>query len=160
MSYSTVLGKYQGLVSNQIAKFMWPTCQPQVGPILAPWALLSGKCSSWISAPSNFHITGSLSLHVLWNFSHETELSWKNQAFCFLNKQLVSCEYLSLSVLNLKIQLRHKSLVSCQKGPTCHAYAWQIGPFWQDTLEICVCHNRFAVMTWGNCYWFRSLLFI
>ena len=25
--------------------------------------------------------------------------------------------------------------VSCQKGPTRHAYAWQIGPFWQDTLE-------------------------
>ena len=22
-----------------------------------------------------------------------------------------------------------KSMVSCQKGPTCHAYAWQIGPF-------------------------------
>ena len=22
------------------------------------------------------------------------------------------------------------------KGPTCHAYAWQIGPFWQDTLDL------------------------
>ena len=28
------------------------------------------------------------------------------------------------------------SMVSCQKGPTRHAYAWQIGPFWQDTLDI------------------------
>ena len=27
-------------------------------------------------------------------------------------------------------------MVSCQKGPTRHAYAWQIGPFWYDTLEI------------------------
>ena len=27
-------------------------------------------------------------------------------------------------------------MVSCQKGPTCHAYAWQVGPFWQDTLDI------------------------
>ena len=26
-------------------------------------------------------------------------------------------------------------MVSCQKGPTRHAYAWQIGPFWQDTLD-------------------------
>ena len=34
----------------------------------------------------------------------------------------------------------HKSMVSCQKGPTRHADAWQIGPFWQDTLEIC--HRR------------------
>ena len=28
------------------------------------------------------------------------------------------------------------SRVSCQKGPTRQAYAWQIGPFWQDTLEM------------------------
>ena len=30
----------------------------------------------------------------------------------------------------------HMSRVSCQKGPTRHAYAWQIGPFWQDTLDV------------------------
>ena len=28
------------------------------------------------------------------------------------------------------------SMLSCQKGPTGHAYAWQIGPFWQNTLDI------------------------
>ena len=27
-------------------------------------------------------------------------------------------------------------MVSCQKGPTRHAYVRQIGPFWQDTLDI------------------------
>ena len=27
-------------------------------------------------------------------------------------------------------------MVSCQKGPTCHTYAWQIGPFWQDTFDM------------------------
>ena len=27
-------------------------------------------------------------------------------------------------------------MVSCQKGPTRHAYALQIGPFWQDTLDM------------------------
>ena len=27
-------------------------------------------------------------------------------------------------------------MVSCQKGPTGHAYAWQIGPFWQDTIDM------------------------
>ena len=26
--------------------------------------------------------------------------------------------------------------VSCQEGPSRHAYKWQIGPFWQDTLDI------------------------
>ena len=30
------------------------------------------------------------------------------------------------------------SRVSCQKCPTRHAYAWQIGPFWQDTLDILI----------------------
>ena len=30
----------------------------------------------------------------------------------------------------------HTSMESYQKGPTRHAYAWQIGPFWQDTLDI------------------------
>ena len=32
---------------------------------------------------------------------------------------------------------KHISMVSCQKDPTRHAYAWQIGPFWQDTLDLC-----------------------
>ena len=32
--------------------------------------------------------------------------------------------------------LIHTSMVSCQKGPTRHAYTWQIGPFWQDTLDL------------------------
>ena len=31
---------------------------------------------------------------------------------------------------------QHISRVSCQKGPTRNAYAWQIGPFWQDTLDL------------------------
>ena len=33
---------------------------------------------------------------------------------------------------------QHISMVSCQKGPTRHAYAWQIGPFWQDNLDITI----------------------
>ena len=28
------------------------------------------------------------------------------------------------------------SRVFCWKGPTRHAYTWQIGPFWQDTLDV------------------------
>ena len=35
----------------------------------------------------------------------------------------------------LQRNLEFKSRVSCQKGPTRHACAWQIGPFWQDTLD-------------------------
>ena len=28
------------------------------------------------------------------------------------------------------------SRVSCQKGPICHAWAWRVGPFRQDTIDI------------------------
>ena len=31
----------------------------------------------------------------------------------------------------------HNSMVSCQKGPICHARAWRVGLFWQDTIELC-----------------------
>ena len=27
-------------------------------------------------------------------------------------------------------------MISCQKGPTRHDNAWQIEPFWQDTLDM------------------------
>ena len=30
----------------------------------------------------------------------------------------------------------YMSRVSCQKGPICHAQAWQVGPFWLDTLDV------------------------
>ena len=39
-------------------------------------------------------------------------------------------------------------MVSCQKGPSRHAYAWPIGPFWQDTLDIFMMSN---VMFVHNC---------
>ena len=34
------------------------------------------------------------------------------------------------------VWVKHISMESCQNGPTRHAYAWQIGPFWQDTLDL------------------------
>ena len=33
------------------------------------------------------------------------------------------------------VTIWHILMVSCQKGPTRHVNAWQIGPFWQDTLN-------------------------
>ena len=58
----------------------------------------------------------------------------------------------------------HISRVSCQKGPTRHAYAWPIGPFWQDTLDLydfivqqiygiqnnLVSNSAFYYEAWGN----------
>ena len=39
-------------------------------------------------------------------------------------------------------------MVSCQKGPTRHVYAWQIGPFWQDTLGIWI---NDSLVHWSIC---------
>ena len=50
---------------------------------------------------------------------------------------MIKKESRQLSVGRDRIKCIHLiSMVSCQKGPTRHAYAWQIGPFWQDTLDM------------------------
>ena len=50
-------------------------------------------------------------------------------------------------------------MVSCQKGPTRHAYAWQIGPFWQDTIEILSMHFGIREMGLVEALWFTSQCF-
>ena len=40
------------------------------------------------------------------------------------------------------------SRVSCQKGPTRHAYACQIGPFWQDTLDLTSENERYNMVSY------------
>ena len=66
--------------------------------------------------------------------------SWNHNTITekFLYHMICNNFYLWLiSTLELLVPHRHMSMVSCQKGPTRHAYAWQIGPFWQDTLDVC-----------------------
>ena len=48
---------------------------------------------------------------------------------CDAGSNIVTMEALTSSNFSI-------SMVSCQKGPTRHAYAWQIGPFWQDILDM------------------------
>ena len=47
-------------------------------------------------------------------------------------------------------QASYTSRISCQEGPTRHAYAWQIRPFWQDTLDMCLVLVRYQKMTARN----------
>ena len=42
----------------------------------------------------------------------------------------------------------NSSMVSCQMGPTRHAYAWQIEPFWQDTLELLEIMIAWEIQHW------------
>ena len=89
-----------------------------------------------------------------------------------------------LSMISIRFRMLRKvfvnavciSMVSCQKGPTRHAYAWQIGPFWQDTLDMCSAkllltiqcvfmfvpccppkHERCCVNLFGKTLWMLSL---
>ena len=66
-----------------------------------------------------------------WNVYHNTN-SLVQKICNSLAKELE----LRLSCSNPTIYSIHISMVSCQKGPTRHAYAWQIEPFLQDTLDI------------------------
>ena len=54
----------------------------------------------------------------------------------------------SISITCITYIFSNISMVSCQKGPTRHAYAWQIGPFWQDTLDMCISHTAVLVCTY------------
>ena len=49
-------------------------------------------------------------------------------------------------------------MVSCQKGPTRHAYAWQIGPFWQDKLDFSHCYAVWNIITyWTTSSWHSTV---
>ena len=59
-----------------------------------------------------------------------------------------SCRHFSSFSRNRTLKTNLISRVSCQKGPARHVYAWQIGPFWQDTLDMNTllthCQQHFA----------------
>ena len=60
--------------------------------------------------------------------------SWRTDNF--IRRNLKTGNSIGAFLLDAVLWKKDISMVSCQKGPTCHAYAWQIGPFWQDTLDI------------------------
>ena len=73
--------------SPHIAKFMGPTwgppgsCRPQMGPMLAPWTLLSGSSIIWCKSIFNHEIYIYL---FKYKFCHPWILQWKNVYFSLL----------------------------------------------------------------------------
>ena len=65
-----------------------------------------------------------------WNISVSYAMWYHDSGLLVIN------QHRSNQDLKIEEMSDYKSRVSCQKGPTRHAYAWQIGPFWQDTLEV------------------------
>ena len=76
-----------------------------------------------------------------WYFKTSTKLlnllqvSYKYSFYLQLRNSML-CNPVSSVVLLIVNNFIHMSMVSFQKGPTRHAYAWQIGPFWQDTIDV------------------------
>ena len=77
----------------------------------------------------------------------------------FVQRSLMFCSYsehpqcttyiISYGNKNMRT---NTSIVPCQKGLTRHAYAWQIGRFWQDTLDIWVIDSKVRIPTiWNMC---------
>ena len=86
-----------------------------------------------------------LNITYILNCSDETE-----KAFAF--SAILKAKTLQVVEILPCGRWRHILMVSCQKGPTRHAYAWQIGPFWQDTLNLSYIVNTMVtdvVMTQG-----------
>ena len=72
---------------------------------------------------------------------------WTQQVWTLDGKVPFMNWRLSTSLMIRSALLDDISRVSCQKGPTRHAYARQIGPFWQDTLDMKMIGDVLTVLT-------------
>ena len=98
-------------------------------------------CSRTYNLPNNWTLTV---VHVTWKLITEDVASvWKlclqyphyvHNLFCSFLVYMHLTEYISHRI-HIII---HISMVSCQKGPIRHAYAWQIEPFWQGPYPPCL----------------------
>ena len=85
---------------------------------------------SWEDAVVRYVLLDGKMIFIIRNSAiYDTTLSQDNGLQkIFTNKEMFCISHC--------VWYKNKSMVSCQKGPTRDAYAWQIGPFWQDTLEM------------------------
>ena len=92
--------------------------------------------------------------------SIKLETSWLETAMAFLvsgksayHTSQEMCIFLMIPVLaaTRSFIITLISMVSCQKGSTHHAYAWLIGPFWQDTLDLFISF-RITSLALGQSY--------
>ena len=110
----------QGSLCAQIAKFMGPPWGPpgswrtQMAPCWPHEPCYQGGWGAWFVSTGQYLIQCRTDIY--------------NAAFGSIYGIIIVLTFTCWS---------HNLMVSCQKGPTRHAYAWQIGPFLQDTIDIC-----------------------
>ena len=108
----------------------------------------SSMLKHWVPFVENWLTEG-----YFWPFMELYKMSicvgrWAWFANCTLHfRHFLLRNYFTISI-NRPRSTTPITMVSCQKGPTRHAYAWQIGPFWQDTLGTLWCNepNNFIIM--------------
>ena len=98
--------------TTQITKFMAPTwgpgsCRPQMGPMLAPWTLLSG-CNQCV-----------------WGSTYSQHQRWKMKGNLFLNEML--CKFLTVSFVETKM------VMSCHPVQELLNMCWNI---FQSTSSV------------------------
>ena len=83
---------------------------------------------------------------IMWLCKYAFWSEWFNNAHDLANKinWVDTRPGHNASANGLPYILISNSMVSCRKGPTRHAYAWRIRPFWQDTLAMCPTEYKHA----------------
>ena len=92
------------------------------------YQIRSGKCQIWVYLPN--------SIHIMTIVNTQKDASADLFFFYFVLYFVGCCCFAFfnwMEQINLFTQIL---MVSYQKGPIRQAYAWQIGPFWQDTLAM------------------------
>ena len=107
-------------ITTQIAKFMGPawgppgSCRPQMGPMLAPWTLLSGR-------PQNLH-------HMLCNWVH-------NDLICVYLYHVYDASELCVIFWHQE-SAQSKHLQRLSYAPQCmHNESWRC-KYWKGNLDI------------------------
>ena len=126
----------------QIARFMGPTwgpsgsCRPQMGPMLAPWILLSGLIYGWTNGWANNRNTGALRRHCahsdigLFSISNECHLIkmhiYSNpQHFCPLIKHWPLCYNMNRLIFTITKRYNLANVGGWESNTICFEY-WNI----------------------------------
>ena len=127
-----------GIMDQQSKSITWwtPACTPhfntQNATILHKVAYTILKCDVW-SAKKKFQIASDQRICDGKCLPLLSTVTWQCWAICRQSNDQV---YILCMYWRLALEELHTSRVPCQKGPICHAWAWQVGPFWQDTLNM------------------------
>ena len=88
----------------------------------------------------------SLGIHIIWGKTFD---AIENQNCNSLNMHIMTWPNFALvgheRMLQSQTALVYVNRIRWYPTKRAHAYAWQIGPFWQDTLDLYDVHNNWMI---------------